>query len=291
MAETVMGVDVSSHQGAIDWARVRESNVGFAILRAGYGKYHTQADKRFAENYAACHRLGIPVGAYWYSYAVSIADAEAEADAAMEILRGKQFAYPIFFDIEDKVQLALSKTIVQEIAETFCHRLEANNYFVGIYSYKTFLEQNFSERILRRYAVWVAQTGVPQTNYRYPYGIWQYSHTGSVSGIRGAVDLDAAVTDYPAIIRAAEKNGFVPQNCPYAEPHRPVRYGDSGEAVRWMQCRLAVHGFPCGISGVDGRFGPDTRAALLGFQHRNGLETDGVCGPLTRAKLAAAPQF
>lgn len=68
-------------------------------------------------------------------------------------------------------------------AVAFCDELEAAGYWVGIYSYKFFLESGFSPEILKRYAVWVAHTGVEQTNFKYPYGIWQYSHTGKIKGV------------------------------------------------------------------------------------------------------------
>ncbi len=277
------GIDISSHQGAVDWEAVEAD---FVMLRAGYGKSAAQEDKRFAENYRACTEKNIPVGAYWYSYAQTAADAEAEAQAAMEILHGKQFAYPIFFDMEDKTQLALSKTVMQDIAQRFCGILEQNQFFVGLYSYKSFLEQNFTETFLRRYAVWVAHTGIAQTTYRYPYGMWQYSHTGKVAGIRGAVDLDYAYADYPSIMVQKQRNGFAAKKVnPYVMPTRVLRLGSMGDDVRWMQWELTERGFSVGEAGIDGSFGRDTQAALLAFQQANALETDGICGPKTRAAL------
>lgn len=127
--------------------------------------------------------------------------------------RGKMFSngtfeYPIFFDIEHKTQLALSEDLVQKIAIAFCEELEKAGYWVGIYSYKYFLESNFTPEILNRYAVWVAHTGVSQTNFKYPYGIWQHSHTGKVNGIKSNVDLNYAYVDYPYFMKKAGLNGF-----------------------------------------------------------------------------------
>ena len=79
--------------------------------------------------------------------------------------------------------MALSEELLQKIAVAFCDELEAAGYWVGIYSYKFFLESGFSPEILKRYAVWVAHTGVEQTNFKYPYGIWQYSHTAKIKGV------------------------------------------------------------------------------------------------------------
>ena len=281
------GIDVSSHQGAIDWAQVKNSGIAFAILRAGYGKYRSQEDKRFAENYRACVDNDIPTGAYWYSYAQTVAEARQEAEMAMAVLAGRRFGYPIYFDIEDRTQLALGRELLQRIVESFCGALEENGWFAGLYSYKSFLLANFSETLLRRYAVWVAHTGVSATNYPLPYGMWQYSHSGSVRGIRGAVDQNHAYLNYPEIMRQRGLNGYPPRAevNPYAVPMRPVRYGDHGEPVLWMQWQLTFRGFPCGSAGIDGNFGPATRTALLAYQAAHGLATDGVCGPATRASL------
>ena len=285
------GIDVSSHQGAIDWAKVKADGTAFAILRAGYGRYRSQEDKRFAEYYRACEENGIQTGAYWYSYAQSPAEAVQEAETAMAVLKGKRFGYPIYYDVEDRTQLALSKTQLQRIVQSFCGTLEENGWFAGLYSYKSFLLANFSEELLQRYAVWVAHTGVSETNYPLSYGVWQYSHSGTVQGIRGAVDKNHAYLNYPVIMQQRGVNGYpsVAEVNPYTIPTVPVRYGDSGEEVRWLQWELTDHGFPCGPSGIDGNFGPATRTALLAYQAANGLAADGVCGPATRASFMVSP--
>lgn len=88
------GIDVSKHQGTINWDAVAaDPSVQFAILRAGYGRYESQKDPTFERNYAECKRLGIPVGAYWYSYATTPADAATEGRLFAKVLAGKQFEY------------------------------------------------------------------------------------------------------------------------------------------------------------------------------------------------------
>jgi len=87
------------------------------------------------------------------------------------------------YHIEHKTQLALSEALLQKIAVAFCNEPESAGYWVGLYSYKSFLESNFTPDLLKRYAVWVAHTGVAKTNFKHPYGIWQYSHTGKINGI------------------------------------------------------------------------------------------------------------
>lgn len=97
---------------------------------------------------------------------------------------------------------------MQKITIAFCNELKDAGYWVGIYSYKSFLESNFTPEILKSYAVWVAHTGVTQTNFKYPHDIWQYSHTGKINGINTNVDLNYGYIDYPKSMKTARLNGF-----------------------------------------------------------------------------------
>ncbi len=184
------GIDVSKHQGKIDWEKVRSDGITFAILRAGYGKFASQKDSLFETNDVACRRLKLPTGAYWYSYAVSESDAKAEAQACLQVLQGRSYDLAVWYDVEDAIQWKLDAKTVTAMAEIFCQTLQNAGYTVGIYSYKSFLENRLSEEIRRRYPVWVAHTGVTQTDYAMPYQLWQFSHTGRVQGISGDVDLN-----------------------------------------------------------------------------------------------------
>lgn len=206
---TKYGIDVSRHNEAIDWTKVKASGkADFAVLRAGYGKLLSQKDSRFEEYYAGCRAQGIPVGAYWYSYAMTAAEARQEAEVFLKVIAGKKFEYPVYFDLEEKKQLALGKAKCSAIAEAFLETVEKAGYFVGLYMSKSPLETYITDEIRNRYAVWVAHYGVSQTSYSGQYGMWQKSDTGSVSGIAGHVDLDECYLDYPALIQAAGLNGF-----------------------------------------------------------------------------------
>lgn len=212
------GIDVSTHQNKIDWKKVKADNIEFAILRSGYGSELSQEDLWFDKNYAGCKDNGIPTGTYWYSYAIDPEGAKREAEICLKVLKGKQFEYPIYFDIEDKTQLALSEESLQKIAAAFCDILEAAGYWAGIYSYKAFLEASFTPDTFSRYAIWVAHTGVKQTTFRYPYGMWQYSHTGKINGVDTVVDLNYCYEDYPEAMRAAGLNGYIkPDGTKYTE--------------------------------------------------------------------------
>ena len=209
------GIDVSYAQGVIDWEKVKASGlVDFAILRAGYGKETSQIDDQFSRNYTACKQLGIPVGAYWYSYATTVAEAEQEANVCLQIIQGKQFEYPVAFDIEEARCLPQADAI----STTFCTALENAGYYTAIYTFKSALESNFSAAVKNRYDIFLSHIGVQQTDYAGDYGLWQYSWTGCIPGISGDVDLDYAYKDYPTMIQNAGLNGFTKTTQTIPEP-------------------------------------------------------------------------
>ena len=203
------GIDVSRHNGAINWNRVKDSGkVDFVILRAGYGKLASQKDERFEEYYSACKKLGIPVGAYWYSYAHSVAEAQTEARVFLEIIKGKQFEFPVYLDFEEASQFRLGKVTCSAMARAFLEIVESAGYFVGIYSSKSGLENYLDAEIREKYSVWVAHVNVAKTSYSMPFDVWQYSWKGRIDGISGDVDCNYAYKDFPAIIQGKGLNGF-----------------------------------------------------------------------------------
>ncbi len=209
------GIDVSYAQGMIDWEKVKASGlVDFAILRAGYGRETTQVDTQFERNYAACKQLGIPVGVYWYSYATTVDEAEQEAKVCLQTIQGKQFEYPVAFDIEEARCLPQADAL----STTFCTALENAGYYTAIYTFKSALESNFSAAVKNRYDIFLSHIGVQQTDYAGSYGLWQYSWTGCIPGISGDVDLDYAYKDYPTMIQNAGLNGFTKTTQTIPEP-------------------------------------------------------------------------
>ncbi len=213
------GIDVSVHNGSIDWQKVKNAGIQFAILRAGYGRELSQKDARFEENYRNAKAAGIPVGAYWYSYAMSEDEARLEADVFLSVIKGKQFEMPVYFDLEEKKQFDLGKEKASAIMRAFLERVESAGYFVGLYGSASSLTTHTADDIKSRYTIWLAHW-TQQTNYSGAYGIWQYSDKGSVSGINGNVDLDICTTDFPAIIKEKGLNGF--GQSPSPEPDNKV---------------------------------------------------------------------
>lgn len=199
------GIDLSRHQGVINWNDV---NIDFAIIQAGYGRATSQKDTQFEANYNGCKARNIPCGAYWYSYADSPEDAEREAAACLEIIKGKKFEYPIYYDVEESAVLNLGKARVSAIIRAFLKKVESAGYFVGLYMSASHLNNFVENDIKNRYAVWVAHYGVNKPSYSGNYGIWQKSSTGKINGINGNVDLNESYVDYPIIIKNAGLNGF-----------------------------------------------------------------------------------
>lgn len=198
------GIDVSYAQGVIDWEKVKKSGVQFAIIRAGYGRLASQKDSQFERNYSECKKYGIPCGVYWYTYAETSDEALQEAAACLQVIKGKQFEYPVAFDIEEKDSLSNAS----ELCKIFCNKIEENGYYSAIYSFKSALENNINEEIRKRYDVFLSHVDVIKSSYKGDYGIWQYSWTGRINGIFGDVDLDYAYKDYPSIIKSNGLNGF-----------------------------------------------------------------------------------
>lgn len=231
---SMKGIDVSKHQGNVNWSHVKADGVKFAIIRAGYGKEAYQKDIQFENNYAGCKSNGIPVGVYWYSYATTPDEARKEAAVCLSIIKGKTFEYPVYFDIEEPSVLAKGKAACTAIAKAFLEAVEQAGYFVGIYSSKVHLENCITEELRARYAVWVAHYGVDKTTYHGQYGIWQKSSTGKVYGISGNVDVNECYIDYPAAIKKKGLNGFKAASAKPAKPAQvaPAKKWVKGQAVK-----------------------------------------------------------
>ena len=220
------GIDVSKHQGTINWDAVAaDPSVQFAILRAGYGRYESQVDAQWARNYAECKRLGIPVGAYWYSYATTPADAATEGRLFAKVLAGKQFEYPVYFDQEDGSIPAAQRTAC---ALAFFDALGAA-WYKGYYSYTSWMP-SVDLGSIRQHCdtVWLAdyRANPDQTIQR---DMHQYTSSGTVAGIGGRVDCNRAYVDFPTLVRAAGKNGFEKEdNTMYSDTLKigPVSGGD-----------------------------------------------------------------
>ena len=206
---TAWGIDVSAAQGQIDWAKAKAAGIDFAILRLGYGSGGT--DKKFAENVAACKRLGIKFGVYLYSYAWDAATAREEALWTLSVLRSNNIspadlALPVYYDLENqdpstgKPAGVDNKNNYREItggpatfaamANAYCGALVDSGYMTGVYANLRWWNNYLTDSVtFDQYERWVAQYH-SSCDYNGDYSLWQYSSSGSVDGIAGRVDVN-----------------------------------------------------------------------------------------------------
>ena len=195
------GIDVSVHNGDIDFEAVKAAGYDYVIIRAGYGKLITQKDKRFELNYARAKAAGLKVGTYWYSYARDRDEALLEASVFAAAIAGKQFEMPVYFDIEESYQMRLADILI----DTFCREMERRGYFSGYYISYSAENSYVSAPTKSRFTRWIADW---RHTKRTDAVHWQSSDSGTVPGINGNVDTDECVTDYEPAIRAHGLNGF-----------------------------------------------------------------------------------
>lgn len=204
------GIDVSEHQGYIDWNMVDESGIDYAIIRAGYGKESYQRDLCFDRNMQDIQNTDIYYGIYWFSYAMSVEEAQQEAEACCEIIKDYDgYTFPIYFDIETNAQRDyLTTAEASAITETFCSYLQEQGYYVGIYSCSSFLQTKLYSNVTDKYDVWVAQYADKVSWYTGNYGMWQYTSTGYVNGINTDVDMNYCYVNYPKLISPETYTGL-----------------------------------------------------------------------------------
>ncbi len=249
------GIDVSKHNHNLDgdgnylplnWELIKSQGFEFAILRVGYmgtGNVFVP-DPVFEMNYTAAKEAGLDVGAYIYSYAYSVEEARAEANAMLEMLDGKQFEYPIYFDIEyghreekdypkDATceyffnQKGLTRENLTDICKAFISTMQSNGYFTALYTNSEWLTTHLlKDDLTVAFDIWYARyrsidevvnEGTWNTNWGAQMPMWQFSCTGTIEGIFDAdegadvlqaFDLNYCYKDYPALIKKYGLNGF-----------------------------------------------------------------------------------
>ena len=275
------GIDISHYQGSPDFAKVKTA-VDFVIMQAGYGRYASQKDKTFERNYSECKKHGIPCGVYWFSYATTAEDARKEAQACIQVIKGKTFEYPIYFDVEGKS--LVGKSGVSAMCKAFCGELEKAGYFAGIYISRAPAQTMLDDACRQKYALWLAEYGA-KLNWSGDVGMWQYSSTGKVSGISGNVDMNECYVDYPSIIKQAGMNGYKPTT-----PEKPkekvldstgFKQGEQSLGIYNLKCLLGL-AYQLGLTKYtvdpNGIFGKGTLNAVNGLLLSWGYQQNGIAG-------------
>ena len=173
MALFQVGIDVSRYQGSINWSAVAAAGKQFAIVRIGSSNNNgTYVDPYFLQNVNGAHAAGLRVGAYYYTYARTESAVAGELITFLNALEGLQLEYPVFVDVEASSLTSLGKPQLTNLVKYAMDILNQRKWYTG------------------------------------QYGMWQYSGSGTVSGITGAVDLDYSYQDFLPTIRAGNFNGY-----------------------------------------------------------------------------------
>lgn len=211
----IYGLDISKHNGTVDFNAIKKAGNDFVILRAGYGVSGTK-DPKFEEYYKKAKEAGLKVGAYYYSYALDVAGAKKEAQNFIAFIAGKTFEYPVYLDMEDadgykKEHGGVSNATLCDICEVFCEALEKAGYYTGIYASESWFK-NQLKNVATRYDKWLANWGdnddiLESDELKTSYRIHQYTSMYKIGSKR--FDRNVVYSfDYPKAIEEASLNGF-----------------------------------------------------------------------------------
>lgn len=224
-------LDVSQYQGSPNWEKVKPNTDG-VIIRAGYGLNHI--DPQFVRNATECNKVGIPIGAYWFSYALNPDMAKKEAEYLIEAVKPYKMELPLAFDFEyDSARVCkdngvtVTMKLVSDMARAFCETIEAAGYYVLNYSNPDYLDRFYDDDVEARFGLWLASYPVAKVfdKSKPPRNcsIWQWG-TSTVPGITGKVDTNEVYHDFKTIITNAGLNNLKP---------KPVNPEE--DALKWAQ--------------------------------------------------------
>ena len=197
---TVMGIDISKHNGNIDWNAVKNSGVQYVILRCGYRGSASGVlveDQKFKSNIQGATAAGLKVGIYFFSQAVNEVEAVEEASMTLSLIKNYRITYPVYIDVESANGRAdgISKAARTSVINAFCQTIRNSGYTPGLYANKNWLTEKIDTGALGGCKIWLAQY-VAAPTYGGRYEMWQYSSRGSIAGIKGNVDLNVSYMGY-----------------------------------------------------------------------------------------------
>lgn len=196
---TVYGVDVSEHNGTLNWTALKNAGIQFAIIRTGYGTSHT--DKQFYNNMSGAIAAGMKIGVYHFSYALDIKGAEQEADYVIKLLKQYKdyITLPVYFDLEyDSVTYAAKKGVTigknafNNHSVAFCERIKNAGYQPGVYYNLDYYKRMVQPSSIGGYSQWFAQYSSQPSVSANAYDIWQKSSSWTCNGISGRFDFNEA---------------------------------------------------------------------------------------------------
>lgn len=288
---SLIGIDVSSYQKEIDWNKVSQSGVKFAILKII--RKDLNVDKQFENNWSGATKYGIPIqGVYNYSYATTVSKAKIDAKRVLAVLNGRKTM--VWLDVEDDCQKGLGKNLIT-IINAYAKIITDAGLPFGVYTGQSFYNSYIKPYGGVNYPLWIARYGKNngKCDVKYQPQVpnmvgWQYTSKCRVGGIVGNVDMNVWYKELEAVQGTTEA-----YSNPYTEPTRllkktvPCMRGDD---VRWLQFALIHHGCLSAVnakgkSNIDGILGKDTATAIGVFQKKVGIKVDCKCGSVTREYL------
>ncbi|HIT18091.1 MAG TPA: glycoside hydrolase family 25 protein [Candidatus Fimivivens faecavium] len=211
----IPGIDVSEHQGGIDWQLVK-TDADFAFIRVGYTWYAggLEVDSRFSDNMNGALAAGVPAGVYAYAYDRTPDAAQKSARAVLRRIQGYRVEYPVVYDFEDVQYLKNTPQQNAAIAGAFLKEIQAAGYFAMLYASTSYLTEKLDLSALGQYAVWVADYRDPsgtECPYQGPFAVWQYrggagDGGGRCAGVEGYCDRDLDYVGLARVIRDAGLN-------------------------------------------------------------------------------------
>jgi GH25 family lysozyme M1 (1,4-beta-N-acetylmuramidase) len=271
------GIDISKHNGTIDFQKVKKAGIDFAMIRAGFGS--DTVDTHFRRNVKGAIDNGIKCGVYWLSYAYTAEMAKREARKCIDTIKAYILEYPVAFDFEyASVEYAKSqgvtvtKELASHIADTFLTAVKNAGYHVILYTNIDYYNRFFNDAVKKKYDIWLAAYREEKPNFGQK--IWQYSERGKVDGIKGNVDMNISYYQTPAKNPSPKTVNITLQT---------LQNGSKGNGVKSVQQLLNSRGFSCGTA--DGLFGVKTEKAVSQYQKSMKLTADGVVGKNTYNKL------
>lgn len=212
-------IDVSEHNGTINWESVKPQIDG-AIIRCGYGGNVTsQDDTQYLRNVQECTRRKIPFGVYLFSYARSAAEAKDEAQHVLRLVKGWNLALPIYYDLERSSYVGdMSAELYTQIANAFCERIEAVGGYVGIYANLDYWNNKLMN--VNSYSRWLAQWADAPT-FDKKFMLWQYTSDGIINGSSERTDLNRY---YGNFLTMAGKQNYFGNTTPTPDPGDQLKY-------------------------------------------------------------------
>lgn len=267
-------IDISRYQAPdlINYDKLSKQIDG-VILRIGVTGYGTgeslNKDTAFDKHYAEFKKRGVPIGGYYYSCANEIGEGKREAEFVYNIIKGKTFELPIYWDSEDQYhQKKMTKAQLSKVGKEFLDFLEDKGYYVGIYASASWFKNELDMNMLANYDVWVAHYGVDKPSYE-RYGMWQYTDSGKLDGYNGNLDMNYMYKDYPKIIKGAGLNGFKKQTATdQVKPEKNYNgfRKQNGSVVYFRESGTQAYKWQF-IRGNWYYFRPNTGTMVTGFQY------------------------